>query len=152
MNIFKGKRYNIQHTHYMGKAGQLSSGGGKTKEFLEWEENLDDQDDWARAQDWEQELEKMQSEKDIVHGEYLDTIIEQQQELVEAEREKIRQKHRMDCIYLRKYGMTMDECREHYKDNPGHDCHKKNDYDGWWCKKENPIADWDTFNNVHIIG
>ena len=37
MNDFKGKRWHIQHTHYMGKAGQLSSGGGKTKEFIEWE-------------------------------------------------------------------------------------------------------------------
>ena len=149
MNMIKGKRYNIQHTHYMGKAGQLSSGGGKTKEFLKWEENQDDQDD---QDDWAQELKKMQEEKDIVHGEYYDTIIEQQQELVEAEREKIKQKHRMDCIYLRKYGMTMDECREHYKDNRGQDCHKKNDYDFWLREKENPIADWDTFNNVHIIG
>ena len=39
MKDFKGKRWHIQHTHYMGKAGQLSSGGGKTKEFIEWEKN-----------------------------------------------------------------------------------------------------------------
>ena len=38
---FKGKMYNIQHTHYMGKAGQLSYGGGKTKEFLEWEKEVE---------------------------------------------------------------------------------------------------------------
>ena len=41
MKEFKGKKWNIQHTHYMGKAGQLSSGGGKTKEFIEWEKEND---------------------------------------------------------------------------------------------------------------
>jgi hypothetical protein len=35
---FDGKRWHIQHTHFIGKSGQLSS-GGKTKEFLEWEKS-----------------------------------------------------------------------------------------------------------------
>ena len=38
MKEFKGKKWHIAHTHYMGKAGSLSWGGGKTKEFNEWEE------------------------------------------------------------------------------------------------------------------
>ena len=37
MKEFKGKKWTIQHTHYMGRAGSLSYGGGKTKEFFEWE-------------------------------------------------------------------------------------------------------------------
>ena len=37
MEEFKGKMFHIAHTHYMGKAGSLSWGGGKTKEYLRWE-------------------------------------------------------------------------------------------------------------------
>ena len=44
MNEFKGKRWHIAHTHYMGKAGSLSWGGGKTKEFIEWERQQKDKE------------------------------------------------------------------------------------------------------------
>ena len=46
---FEGKRWHIQHEHHVGNGMVISSGGGKTKEFLEWEE----------------ELEKMQERKEI---------------------------------------------------------------------------------------
>ena len=44
MKEFKGKRWHIAHTHYMGKAGSLSWGGGKTKEFIEWERQQKDKE------------------------------------------------------------------------------------------------------------
>ena len=44
MNEFKGKRWHIAHTHYMGEAGSLSWGGGKTKEFIEWERQQKDKE------------------------------------------------------------------------------------------------------------
>ena len=104
--------------------------------------------------EWKQELEKMQEEKEFAKGEYLDMIAEQKEdrqlELEEAEREKIIRKHRMDCIYLKQYGKTMDECREYYKDIPHHDCHKKNDYDFWLCEKENSIPAWTDFNYINL--
>ena len=48
---FKGKRWHIQHEHHVGNGMVIRSGGGKTKEFLEWEEN-------QIPNTWEEELQK----------------------------------------------------------------------------------------------
>ena len=105
-------------------------------------------------QTWEQQLKVMQRKEDDASASYQNGVLKQEEERVEAEREEIRQKHKMDCIYLRKYGMKMNECREHYKEDGDHDCHKTNDYDIWLREKENPsgIPDWDEIENIHYVG
>ncbi len=58
MKEFKGKKWTIQHTHYMGRAGSLSYGGGKTKEFFEWEKQQDLNTE-PKEYDFEWEKEKV---------------------------------------------------------------------------------------------
>ena len=101
---------------------------------------------------WEQELEKMQSEKEFAKGEYLNVVSEQEQELAEKEKEKVRRKHENDLKYLRNHGMTMDELREKHKDDVNHKCHYKTDYEYKLREKENPIPDWTNIAHTHWAG
>ena len=107
---FKGKRWHIQKEHHVGNGMVIRSGGGKTKEFLEWEEN-------QIPNTWEEELQKMELEKEYARGEYLDMIADQQEHRVENERYMIKTKHKLDCVFLKNYGMTMDDTREFFKDD-----------------------------------
>jgi hypothetical protein len=111
MDEFKGKRWNIKNEHHVGNGMVITSGGGKTKEFIEWEEN-------QIPMTWEDELQKMELEKEYAKGEYLDMVAEQQERMVEDERYMIKTIHRLDCVFLKNYGMTMDDTREFFKDNP----------------------------------
>jgi len=66
---------------------------------------------------WEEELQKMELEKEYARGKYLDMVAEQEQQLLQDERYRIITEHKLDCVFLKYYGMSMDATREFYKDD-----------------------------------
>src|SRR6056300_1961377 len=63
---------------------------------------------------WEDELQKMELEKQDARHEYLDMVAEHQERMVEDERYRIKSMYRLDCVFLKNYGMTMDDTRKFF--------------------------------------
>jgi hypothetical protein len=141
MDEFKGKRWHIQNEHHVGNGMVITSGGGKTKEFIEWEKN-------QIPMSWEDELQKMELEKQDARHEYLDIVAEHQERMVEDERFRIKSMHRLDCVFLKNYGMTMDDTREFFKDDPNWvEWFSKVDFDNDWQR----IAKYDDYDIERLL-
>ena len=71
-----------------------------------------------REMTWEEELQQMELEKEAAKKVYADKLAEEENLRIRNERHKIRNLHKLDCVFLKEYNMTFEETKEYYKDDP----------------------------------